>query len=195
MCVHYEECCKAETCTLNKELAKNVLTKENMLEHFREVVNDCLMTLPPEFLDEAEYGEPHTWYSEFCLRAKYARWHSKEMSEEEKYAMITKCDWPTLNSQELKELRLTGIVDKDELLEAHEKALECCEIEKEKRGQRANETERERDELKELLEKAEKTNECMMEKNCLQSPHNYLKLFGHLVFEFHRKDTYGVVSE
>ena len=171
MCTHYEECCKAENCTLNKELAKIVLTKENMLEHFREVV-DCLMALPPEYLDEAEYGEPHTWCSEFCLRAKYVRWHSKELSEEEKHAMVTKCDWSTLNSQELRELRLTDIVNKDELLEAHEKALECCEIEKEERGQRAHEAETERDKLKELLKRERKTNEYMMEKNCLQSSHS-----------------------
>ena len=184
ICVHYEECCKAETCTLNKELARIVLTKENMLDHFREVVDDCLMTLPPEYLDEAEYGEPHTWCSEFCLRAKYVRWHSKELSDEEKHAMVTKCDWSTLNSQELRELRLTDLVDKDELLGAHEKAFECCEIEKEKerRGkvtenQRAKEAEAERDKLKELLQKAEKTNEYMMEKNRLQSSHNDFDIF------------------
>ena len=194
MSTRYEECCKTNTCTLNKDLSTIVLTKENMLEHFREVVDDCLMTLPLEYLDEAEYGEPHTLCSEFCLRAKYVRLHSKEMSDEEKHTMITKCDWSTLNSQELRELRLTDIVDKDELLKAHEKALECCEIEKEKEktkmeqmkkdkekeNQRANEAERERDALKELLErerdtlkellqKAEKANVEMIEKNRLQS--------------------------
>ena len=182
MCVHYEECCKAETCTLNKELAKIVLTKENMLNHFREVVDDCLMTLPPEFLDEAVYGEPHTWCSEFCVRAKYVRRHSKEMSDEDKHAMVTKCDWSKLNSQELRDVKLTGIVDKDELLEAHEMALEHCEIEKEKERmkkkqmkkdkekecQRAKEAERERDALKDLLERERKTSAEIMEKNCLQ---------------------------
>ena len=188
VCTCYEECCKSNAWTLSKELAKIVLTKENMFEHFREVVDDCLMTLPPEFLDEAEYGEPHTLCSEFCVRAKYVRLHSKEMSDEDKHAMIMKCDWSTLNSQELRELRLTNLVDKDELLEAHEKALECCENEKEKErmkkkemkkdkekeSQRANEAERERDALKELLQKAEKTNEDMMENNCLQSSHSLI---------------------
>ena len=203
MCVHYEECCKAETCTLNKELAKIVLTKENMLEHFREVVDDCLMKLPPEYLDEAEYGEPHTWCSEFCLRAKYVRFHSKEMSEEEKHAMVTKCDWSTLNSQELWELRLTDLVDKDELLEAHEKALKCCEIEKEKerRGketenQRANEAEKERDALKDLLERERKTNVEMMEKNSLQSLYtDLIPVLITLFCETHRQIIDGLVSE
>ena len=176
MCTHYEECCKGDICPLNKKLAKIVLTKENMLEHFTEVVDDCLMTLPPEFLDEAEYGEPHTWCSEFFLRAKYVRRHSKEMSDEDKHAMVTKCDWSKLNSQELRELKLTDIVDKDELLEAHERALEHCEIEKEKErnrkekeSQRAKEAERERDALKDLLERERKTNAEMTEKNRLQS--------------------------
>ena len=184
MCVHYKECCKAENCTLSKELAKIILTKDNMLDHFREVVDDCLMTLPPEYLDEAEYGEPHTLCSEFCLRAKYVRWHSKEMSEEEKHAMVTKCDWSTLNSQELRELRMTDLVDKDELLEAHEKALECCESEREKErrakemeSQRAKEAETEGDKLKELLEKTEKTNVYLMEKNRLQSSHSDFIIF------------------
>ena len=96
------------------------------------------------------------------------RIHSNEMSEEDKRVMISKCDLSTLSSQELKELRVTNLVDKDELLDAHEKALDCCEKEKEKKTQRINEVEQERDELKELLERADKTNEYMMEKNCLQ---------------------------
>ena len=84
VCTCYEECCNTNICTLNKDLAKIILTRENMLEHFREVVDDCLMTLPPEYLDQVEYGEPHTKCSEFCLRAKYARLHSKVMSTEER---------------------------------------------------------------------------------------------------------------
>ena len=116
MSMCYEECCKTNGCTLDKELARVVMTKENMIEHFKEVVDDCLMTLPSEYLDEAEYGSPHTECSEFCLRTRYMRIHSKEMSEEDKRVMISKCDLSTLSSQELKELRVTNLVDKDELL-------------------------------------------------------------------------------
>ena len=123
MCTCYEECCK----TLNKELAKIILTRKNIVEHFREVVDECLMVLPPEYLDQVEFGEPHTKCSEFCLRAKYARWHSKEMSDEERKKMLCACDWSTLNSQELRELRLAEYVDKDELLLAYERALELEE--------------------------------------------------------------------
>ena len=146
-CTRYEECCNTNTCTLNKELAKTILTRENMAEHFREVVDDCLMTLPPEYLDEVVFGEPHTKCSEFYLRAKYLRWHSKEMSFEEKQKLLGVCDWSTLNSQELRELRLADFVDKDELLMAYERALEYCENENEqmrmKRGEIVKDKEKE----------------------------------------------------
>lgn len=183
MCTRYEECCKANTCPLNKELAKILFTKENILEHFREVAIDCLMALPAEYLDEVEYGEPHTKCSEFFLRAKYVRCHSKEMSTEEKQIIIVKCDWSTLNSQELRELRMMDIINKDELLEAHEKALECLEIENENANEmiktmdikvkelkrRTEEVESERIALKDLLEGERKTNTESRERSRLQN--------------------------
>ena len=156
-CMHYKECCNTYTWALDKKLAKIIFTKENLFEHFREVVLDCLMKLPPKYLDEVEYGEPHTKCSEFCLRAKYMRWHSKELTKKEQHAMVAKCDWSTLNSQELKELRLANIIDKDKLLEAYEKALECSEVEKEKEAQRVNQA----------LQKVEQIKGEMMETNCL----------------------------
>lgn len=98
------------------------------------------------------------------------------MSDEDKHAMVTKCDWTTLNSQELRELRRQILLTRMNCWVAHEKALEYCKIgkEKERNGketatQRANEAERERDTLKELLERERKTNEYMMEKNRLHS--------------------------
>ena len=186
MCTCYEDCCNTNMCPLNKRLAKIILTRENMAEHFREVVDDCLMKLPPEYLDQVEYGEPHTKCSEFCLRAKYVRWHLNEISTEERQKLLGACDWSTLNSQELRELRMGDYVDKDELLMAYERALEYCENEneqmkikmeqvkkgKEEEHQRANEAERERNTLKELLERERKTNEDMTEKNCLLRSHS-----------------------
>ena len=146
MCVCYEECCDSNTCRLNQELAKVVLTKDNILNHYREIVDECLMVLPPEYLMMTEFGEPHTKYSEFCLRTKYVR-YNKSMTKEDKRSFIGNCDWSTLNSQELRELQLVDIVDKNTLLVAYEKALECCENER---------------------DKMEKKNS---ERNCLQSYH------------------------
>ena len=180
-CTRYKECCGSNPLSLDKRLAAIVLTKDNMRAHYKDVVDNCLMMLPPEYLMVAEYGEPHTRWSEFCLRTKYVRLHSKELSVEEKEALVSKCDWSSLNSQELRELRLADIIDKDELLEAHEKALEYCEIEneqtnemmrmmqkkmedkvnelekaKEKEIERAMEAERETEEFRRLVERTQK---------------------------------------
>ena len=180
-CTQYKECCGSNPLSLDKRLAAIVLTKDNMHAHYKDVVDNCLMVLPPEYLMVSEYGEPHTRWSEFCLKTKYVRLHSKELSMEEKEALVSKCDWSSLNSHELRELRLADIINKDELLEAHEKALEYCEIEieqtnemmkrlqkdmedkvnelekaKEKETERAMEAERETEELRRLVEGIEK---------------------------------------
>ena len=156
-CAGYKETSGTNQLTLDKKLAAIVLTKDNMQEHYKEVVDECLMVLPPEYLMIAEFGEPHTRCSEFCLMTKYIRLHSEELTKKQKQGMIARCDLPTLNSQELRELRMADIIDKDELLEAHEKALEHCEIENEqatemtrkierKMEEKVNEIEQERDE-------------------------------------------------
>ena len=183
-CTEYNECCNTSQISFDKKLVAVVLTKDNMCDHYKETVDDCLMVLPPEYLMLVEYGEPHTRCSEFCLKMKYVRYHSMEMNREEKQALIGNCDWSTLNSQELRELKLVDIIDKDELLEAHEKALLYCEIvneqiietmrktekrmedmvkelekEKDKQSQRVKELERETEELKKRVERTEKEKE------------------------------------
>ena len=145
-CVKYKECCGMNQCTLNQELAKIVLTKENMFQHFREVVDGCLMLLPPEYLTLAEFSQPHSKCSEFCLRARYMRKNPKTMTTEEKEAFLGQCNWSKLNSDELRELRYLDIIDRDHLLEAYEKALEYCEMESTRANERADKAEREKDE-------------------------------------------------
>ena len=145
-CAGYKEWSNTSQLTLDKKLAAIVLTKDNMQEHYKDVVDECLMALPPEYMMFVEFGEPHTRLSEFCLRTKYVRFHTNELTKEQKQAMIAKCDWSTLNSQELRELRLTDIIDKDELLEAHEKALEYREIENEQATEMAKRLERKMEE-------------------------------------------------
>ena len=169
-CAGYKELSETSQLTLDKKLAAIVLTNDNMQDHYKEVVDECLMVLPPEFLMIAEFGEPHTQLSEFCLRTKYARFHASKLTKEQKQAMISKCDWSTLSSHELRELRMADIIDKDELLEAHEKALEQREIENEqatemtrrierKMEEKVNEIEQERDEEIRRAEKAERERE------------------------------------
>ena len=131
-CVGYGECCDAKGLSLDKKLAALVLTKDNMVEHYKEVVDECLMMLPAEYLSMADFGAPHTRWSEFSVRAKYVRIHSKQMTKDEKQQVMMKCDWATLKSQELRELRLADVVDKDEVMDAQEKSLEYQEIENER---------------------------------------------------------------
>ena len=184
-CAGYPECCGMNHDALNKELARVVLTKEMMHEHYKEVVDECLMLLPPEYLMLAEYGDPHTKCSEFCLRAKYLRFHQREMSTEEEQRVLMACDWSMLNSQELRELRLVDIIENGELLKAYEKALDYSEIENERANERAEkakkeaedtkkerdemikrikEVEMERDQYKERAMKAEQEKEEMMKE-------------------------------
>lgn len=184
-CASYPECCGMNECSLNRELAGVLLTKEMMHEHYKEVVDECLMLLPPEYLKLAVFGEPHTRCSEFCLKTKYLRLHSKEMTREEEQGIVTACKWSTLNSQELRELRLADIIDKGELLKAYEQALEYSEIENERANEREKkamkevksvkkekdemmkrirEVETERDGYKERAVKAEKEKEEMLKQ-------------------------------
>ena len=141
-CAGYKEMSGTSQLGLDKKLAAIVLTKDNMRVHYKEVVDECLMVLPPEYLMITEFGEPHTRLSEFCLITKYVRCHANKLTKEQKQAMIAKCDWSALNSQELRELRLADIIDKDELLEVHEKALEHCEIENEQATEMTRKIER-----------------------------------------------------
>ena len=174
-CMKHTVCCGTNELSLNKRLATVVLTKDNMDCHYQEVVDGCLMMLPPDYLMMTEYGQPHTRLSEFCLRVKYVRLHSKEMSTESQHEVVMSCDWSTLNSEEFVELRLTGIADRDELLVAHEKALGSCEIVIEDQNERLKTmedveerlktAERERDEAIERTEKAERERETTEKSN------------------------------
>ena len=179
MCSQYKECCDSTNSSLNKTLASVVFTKENMCEHYKEVVDECMMVLPPEYLMMADFGEPHTKCSEFCLKTRYVQLHSKELSIESKHGLFLKCDLSTLNSQELGELRIANVIGTDRLLEAYGKALEHQEIENgrmnemmeqmQKLEQMMNETTKERDELQKLLEEEkEKRKKAEREREDLQ---------------------------
>lgn len=165
-CVGYKECCGVNHCTLNREIASIVLTKGNMFQHFREVVDNCLMQLPQEYLSFVEYSEPHTMCSEYRLRVRYMRNHSKDTSREEKEAIIGEFDWSTLNSDELKELQLLDIIDKDKLLEAYDKALVYCENESQKEKEKTKKAEMEKDKTVKRVERErdEKVEQARREK-------------------------------
>ena len=124
---YYPECCGSRGCGLDKALGKAVLTAKNIKEKYEIVVDDCMMKLPPEYLDVAEYGQPHTKFSEFSIRARYVAEHSETLSNEEKEAIMKKCDWTKLQGSELKQLKDLGFVGQEVIMEAYEKVLETTE--------------------------------------------------------------------
>ena len=137
----YAECRNPNTVELDKALAKVVLTPKNISEHFENVVNNCLMMLPMEYLDMAEYGEAHTQFSEFSVRAQYVKEHGSALSKADQEMIMKKCDWTILLSGELKELKKLNVVGQDVMIDLCNQVL--------------SNTEKERDEFKERAERAE----------------------------------------
>ena len=136
----HQECC-TQKCTLDKRLAPIVLTAKNIQEHFDLVVNNCLMMIPGKYLDVTEYGEKHTKFSEFSVRASYVRKHESTLSDEMKATIMEKCDWTSLLSGELKELRKLNAVGKDMLIDLYNQTLENTEKEREQYKERAEHAE------------------------------------------------------
>ena len=136
----HQECC-TQKCTLDKQLTPIVLTTKNIKKHFDLVVDNCLMMIPAKYLDVTEYGEAHTKYSEFSVRASYVRKHESTLSDEMKATIMEKSDWTKILSGELKELRELNAVGQDTLTEL------CNQV--------PINTEREREEYKRQLERSE----------------------------------------
>ena len=122
----YQECCSESTCEMEIALAKVVLTRANICNRFESVVDGCLMKLPQKFLDIAEYGEPHTSYSEFSIRTRFVRF-TDELGRNEKEEIMKKCDWGKLNLNEVRELRSLGIVSQDVIMGVYDRVLETTE--------------------------------------------------------------------
>lgn len=115
---------------LNIQLSRVVLTRKNLDEGYKEIVDECLMELPVEYLDIMEYGEPHTEYSEFSIRYKFIETHSSQMSKEKQGKVMGKLDMTQLNSKEMRQLRDLGIIDNETMLDMYSRALEHCENER-----------------------------------------------------------------
>ena len=126
----YPECCGEAICKLEQSLVDVVLTSKNICENNDVVVDKCLMRLPPRYLDMAQFGPPHTQFSEFQVRAHYVKTHKEEMDMEEKQDIMMKCDWTKLKSAELKELGELGVVDPHNMLSIYHTVLENTEKER-----------------------------------------------------------------
>ena len=150
----YPECCSQNTVELDKALAEVVLTTENITEHFDTVVDKCLMELPAKYLGMAEYGEPHTQFSEFSVRAQYLMVHGDSLSKKEKEMIMEKCDWTRLLSNELRQLKELDVVGQDVMIEVCNQVLENTEDLLDDTKTMLRKSEKERKEYKELYEEA-----------------------------------------
>ena len=126
----YPECCDGKTYKMEQSLVSVVLASNNIYENYETVVDKCLMRLPPHYLDAAQFGAPHSQFSEFHIRAQYVKIHQEEMDTEEKQDIMMKCDWTKLESAELKELDELGVVDPRNMLFIYHTALENTEKER-----------------------------------------------------------------
>ena len=126
----YPECCDGKICELEQSLVSVVLTSKNICENYDIVVNKCLMRLPPRFLDIAQFGAPHSQFSEFHVRVQYVKTHNEVMNKEEKQGVIMKCDWTKLDSAEMKELDKLWIFSTRFLMSVYQTVLENMEKER-----------------------------------------------------------------
>ena len=140
----YPECRNVNICELDRDIARVVFTTKNLCDHYEEVVENCLMTLPPEYLDMVDFGEPHTRYSEFNIRLQYVKHKGENMSADDKRKEMNKCDLTKLNGDELGELKKLGIVEPETMKEMYEHALERTESEKRECQEHEKNTEKER---------------------------------------------------
>ena len=140
----YPECRNVNICELDRDIARVVFTTKNLCDHYEEVVENCLMTLPPEYLDMVDFGEPHTRCSEFNIRLQYVKHKGENMSADDKRKEMNKCDLTKLNGDELGELKKLGIVEPETMKEMYEHALERTESEKRECQEHEKNTEKER---------------------------------------------------
>lgn len=101
----YFECRNANVCNLDEVLARVVFTAKNLHDNYEDVVQNCLMELPQQYLEFVEFGEPHTQYSDFNVRMQYVKCHKEDPSVNAEELLINKCDWTNLSADELKELK------------------------------------------------------------------------------------------
>ena len=157
----YVHCSYSNSLQLNRDLAIVVFSKKNIHEHYKEVVDGCLLDLPIQYFDMVEYGEPQSMYSEFSLKMKYIREHHIPLLDKDKQALFHKFDLSKLTTQELRELRKENIMSAEKWQQECERAMEWWEgalkeheEETKKTTDKAVQAQKEIEELKKRLDEA-----------------------------------------
>ena len=123
-CAEYEVSNSKGFSEICKSLSRAFFTTGNIEKHREIVVDNCLMELPPMYLDLADFGNPHTGFS---LRKEYVMKHKGVLSDTELRDVICKCQFESLTNAELKEMRKLHCVAERDMLNAYEKVLDDCE--------------------------------------------------------------------
>ena len=137
-CVAYSKDCDQKLDAIVEALTERVLSRDNITKHFHLVVVNCLMELPPAFLDKAKYGDVWTECSEFEVRKRYIETHTNQLSTEEKERIMSQCKEVIPNSEELKKLVEQSSLSPQSLIMLFQKALEQCEKERDAQKARAD---------------------------------------------------------
>ena len=102
----FDECHKDETSRIDVTLARILFTLDNMKNHYDVIVEKCMMILPPEYLNYAEYSKEHDQLNEFNMRRKYVIFH--DSGKNEIVDVFAKVNLDMLDDEELKQLFLSG---------------------------------------------------------------------------------------
>ena len=176
-CANFEECCDEACGCLDRKIAALLFTPENIAEHYDQVVDSCLMLLPPKYLECAQFGEAPTQGSRECVIMRYITYNINQLDELDMRRLLEQCDLTAISSRRLlnlhrllapmsdvcvemccnavkrlqQELEQTGVAEQ-RLNNEYEEAKQQIEQYK----QRAEKAERENNELQKQLEQAQR---------------------------------------
>jgi len=128
----YPECFQFEgKKDFSTELAKVVFKLKHIELHYRTIVVEGLITLPPCYLDTVSYGKAHSRTSLFQIRLLYCVSHP-ELSNEDKRKIMEPCfsdndKLDEISSREYDELSRAGFMDSTDIAEKERGALRLVE--------------------------------------------------------------------
>ena len=136
-----------------------MLRKENIEKHF-DVVRSCLMELPEEYLDMAEFGE----HNEFNVRIEYIQSNETRLGKEGRKGVISRCDMKEFGSNELRKVQEFNLFEAEEMIELCIKVVEKMEKEREEDKKRMEEMKKEMERMNEKLKGVEPIAEKLKEE-------------------------------
>ncbi len=154
-----------EDSEVNETLGKFVFTEKHM-ETKPNIVDECLMVLPADYLNIVEFrGIPPNELNEFLVRRKYVRFNRNKLSEEKKREVLMGCKQGILDDEEVEAIQKEGLLSDSELVELCKRGLKTWKEEwKEKVSTDRDRMKKEIEENKKKLEQMKKEQEEAMKE-------------------------------